>query len=71
MAARRRQSSQKRVRDRAAERVRAKRSPALERRLEELGSILDKIQRKLESQSKWTAAIQAQIDHLDAKVRER
>jgi hypothetical protein len=32
---------------------------------------LTDLQRTLEVQSKRTAAIQAQIDHLDAKVRSR
>jgi hypothetical protein len=69
MVARRRQSSQKRVRDRAAERGRAKRSAALERRIEEFGSLLNQLQKKVESQFKLTTAIQAQVDHIDAKVR--
>jgi len=71
MVARRRQSSQKHVRERAPERGRAKLDASVERRLTQLSSELTDLQRTLEVQSKRTAAIQAQIDHLDAKVRSR
>jgi hypothetical protein len=36
-----------------------------------LSSMLTDLQRTLELQSKRTAAIQAQMDHLDARVRGR
>jgi uncharacterized coiled-coil protein SlyX len=71
MVARRRQSSQKTVRERAAEKGRVKRDASVERRLAHLSSVLNDLQRTLELQSKRTAAIQAQMDHLDAKVRSR
>ena len=71
MVARRRQSSQKNVRERAAESGRVKLDAAVERRLTQLSSMLNDLQRTLEVQSKRTAAIQAQMDHLDAKVRGR
>jgi hypothetical protein len=69
MVARRRQSSQKSVRERATERGRAKIDLSVERRLAQLTSILIDVQRTLAAQSKHTAALQAQVDHLDAKVR--
>jgi hypothetical protein len=69
MVVRRRQNSQKAVRERAAERGRAKHDASVERRLTQLTSIMDDLQRRLDTQSKRTAALQAQIDHLDAKVR--
>ena len=68
MVARRRQSS-KVVRERATERGRAKLDASIERRLAQFGVMLHDLQRTLEAQSKRTAAIQAQIDHLDAKFR--
>jgi hypothetical protein len=34
-----------------------------------LSSLVSDLQRTLEAQSKRTAALQAQIDHLDAKIR--
>ena len=71
MVARRRQSSQKAVRERAAEKGRVKLDASVERRLAQLSSMLTDLQRTLEIQSKRTAAIQAQMDHLDAKVRGR
>ena len=71
MVARRRQSSQKAVRERAAEKGRVKRDASVERRLAHLSSVLNDLQRTLELQSKRTTAIQAQMDHLDAKVRGR
>ena len=71
MAARRRQSSQKAVRERAAEKGRVKLDASVERRLAQLSSMLTDLQRTLELQSKRTAAIQAQMDHLDARVRGR
>ena len=71
MVARRRQSSQKTVRERAAEKGRVKHDASVERRLAHLSSVLNDLQRTLELQSKRTAAIQAQMDHLDAKVRSR
>jgi hypothetical protein len=71
MVARRRQSSQKAVRERAAEGGRVKLDASVERRLRHLSSMLADLQRTLEIQSKRTTAIQAQIDHLDAKVRSR
>ena len=69
MVARRRQSSQKVVRGRAAEKGRGKRDVSVERRFARLTSILKDLQRTLEAQSTRTAALQAQIDHLDARVR--
>lgn len=69
MVARRRQSSQKAVRERAAERSRIKHDASVERRFAQLMSILDDFQRRLDVQSNRTAALQAQIDHLDAKAR--
>jgi len=71
MVTRRRQSSQKPVRERATESSRAKLDASVERRLTQLSSVLSDLQRTIEVQSKRTAAIQAQIDHLDAKVRSR
>ena len=71
MVAHRRQSSQKAVRERAAERGRVKLDASVERRLTQLSSMLSDLQRTLEIQTKRTAAIQAQMDHLDAKVRSR
>jgi BioD-like phosphotransacetylase family protein len=71
MVARRRQSSQKAVRERAAEKGRVKLDASVERRLANLSSMLTDLQRTLEIQSKRTAAIQAQMDHLDARVRGR
>ena len=71
MVARRRQSSQKAVRERAAERGRVKLDASVERRFAQMRSMLDDLQRTLEIQSKRTVAIQAQMDHLDAKVRSR
>jgi hypothetical protein len=69
MTARRRQSSQKAVRERAAERSRDRLDASVERRFARLTSILNHLQQTLEAQSKRTAALQAQIDHLDARVR--
>lgn len=69
MVARRRQSSQKAVRERAAERGRVRREATVERRFAQLSSLVSDLQRTLEAQSKRTAALQAQIDHLDAKIR--
>jgi hypothetical protein len=69
MAARRRQSSQKAVRERATERAHAKLDPSVERRFAQLTSILTDVQRTLAAHSKRTAALQAQVDHLDARVR--
>jgi chromosome segregation ATPase len=69
MVARRRQSSQKAVRERAAERGRVRREATVERRFAQLSSLVNDLQRTLEAQSKRTAALQAQIDHLDAKIR--
>lgn len=71
MVTRRRQSSQKPVRGHATEGGRDKLDASVERRLTQLSSVLSDVQRTLEVQSKRTAAIQAQIDHLDAKVRSR
>ena len=71
MVTRRRQSSQKPVRERATESGRARQDASVERRLTQLSSVLSGLQRTIELQSKRTAAIQAQIDHLDAKVRSR
>ena len=71
MVARRRQSSQKAVRERAAEGGRVKLDASVERRLTHLSSLLADLQQTLEIQSKRTAAIQAQMDHLDARVRGR
>ena len=71
MVARRRQSSQKVVRERAAEKGRVKLDASVERRLAQLSSMLTDLQQTLEIQSKRTAAIQAQMDHLDARVRGR
>ena len=71
MVAHRRQSSHKAVRERAAERGRVKRDASVERRLTRLSAMLSDLQRTLEIQSKRTTAIQAQMDHLDAKVRSR
>ena len=71
MVARRRQSSQKPVREHATERGRARLDASVERRLKQLNSVLSDLQRTIEAQSKRTAAIQAQIDHLDAKLRGR
>jgi hypothetical protein len=34
-----------------------------------LTSVVDHLQRALEAQSKRTTALQAQVDHLEAKVR--
>jgi hypothetical protein len=65
MVARRRQSTQKAVRGRV------KLDASVERRLAQLSSMVNDLQRTLEVQSKRTAAIQAQMDHLDAKVRSR
>jgi len=69
MVARRRQSSQKAVRQRSTDRGRAKLDASVERRFAQLSSSLQDLQRMLEAHSKRTAALQAQIDHLDAKVR--
>jgi hypothetical protein len=69
MVARRRQSSQKALRERAPEGSRVKLEASVERRFAHLSSLLDDLQRMLEAQSKRTTALQAQIDHLDAKVR--
>jgi hypothetical protein len=71
MVTRRRQISQKPVRERATERGRDKLDASVERRLAQLSSVLSDLQRTLEVQSKRTAAIQAQVDHLDAKIRSR
>ena len=71
MVTRRRQNSQKPVREHATERSREKLDASVERRLTQLSSVLSDLQRTLEVQSKRTTAIQAQIDHLDAKVRSR
>ena len=71
MVTRRRQNSQKPVREHATERGRDKLDASVERRLAQLSSVLSDLQRTLEVQSKRTAAIQAQVDHLDAKVRSR
>ena len=64
-----RQTSHKVVRERAAEGSRATRGASIERRFAQLRSVVDELQRTLETQSKRTTALQAQIDHLDAKVR--
>jgi hypothetical protein len=71
MVTRRRQNSQKPIRENATERGRDKLDASVERRLAQLSSVLSDLQRTLEVQSKRTTAIQAQIDHLDAKVRSR
>jgi hypothetical protein len=44
---------------------------ALIRRLQRMQSALDDLQEAIEAQSRRTSAIQAQIDHLDAKMRGR
>jgi hypothetical protein len=69
MVARRRQSSQKTVRERATERGPAKVEASVEQRFAQLTTLLTDVQRTLAVQSKRTAALQAQVDHLDAKVR--
>jgi len=69
MVNRRRSSTQKSVRHRASESATRKLDASIERRLARLDSILREIQRALDAQSRRTAALQAQIDHLDAKVR--
>jgi len=45
------------------------RRASIERRFAQLRSVVDELQRMLETQSKRTTALQAQFDHLDAKVR--
>jgi hypothetical protein len=69
MVAPRRQSSQKAVRERSGEKGRGKVDATVERRFAHLMSVMDHLQRTVEAQSKRTAALQAQIDHLEAKVR--
>ena len=69
MAARRLQSSNKPARARASDGSRRKLDEAFERRLKRFSTTLDDLQRALDAQSKRTAALQAQIDHLDARVR--
>ena len=69
MVVRRRQSTQKAVRERAAERGRAKLDATVEQRLAQLSSRLNDLEQTLQAQSKRTAALQAHIDHLDAKIR--
>jgi len=69
MAARRRQSSQNAARERASERGRGRLDASVERRFARLTSLLDTLQQTLEAQTKRTAALQAQIDHLDARLR--
>ena len=71
MVARRRQNPQKPVRERAAERGRVKPNASVEQPFAQLRSALNDVQRTLEIHSKRTAAIQAQMDHLEAKVRSR
>jgi hypothetical protein len=69
MVSRRRQSTEKGGRERASERGRGKLEASVDRRFARLDSILTNLQRTLETQSKRTAALQAQIDYLDARVR--
>ena len=69
MVARLRQSTQKAVQERAAERGRVKLDATVEQRLLQLGSRMNDLEQTLQAQSKRTAALQAQIDHLDAKIR--
>jgi predicted transcriptional regulator len=69
MIARRRQSTQKAVRERAAERGRVKLDASVEQRFAQLSSRLNNLEQTLQAQSKRTAALQAQIDHLDARIR--
>jgi hypothetical protein len=69
MVARRRQSSQKAARERTADKSRGELDETVERRFAHLTSVMDHLQRTIEAQSKRTAALQAQIDYLEAKVR--
>jgi hypothetical protein len=65
MAAQRRQSTHKALRERSPDRGHR----TLKASMRKLNSLVVDLQRTIEAQSKRTAAIQAQVDHLDARVR--
>jgi len=69
MAVRRRDRFNRTIRSRSSDVSRKPLGDAVERRLRQLRTTLNDLQQALDAQSKRTAAMQAQIDHLDARVR--